>query len=1068
MNSLNYCKRALALCLLYSSFLLPCVVAQEVSFNRDVRPILSDKCYHCHGPDADNQKSDLRLDTREAALDAIAEGSLENSELHLRIHAEDEGEGSIMPPGDSNRSLSAAEKEILDQWILAGAPYEKHWSFEPVPSSITVPQSDSEWPNNDIDQFILKGIEAAGANPNQPASDEKWLRRVTFDLTGLPPTTQELDAFLADKKSNARENVVDRLLADVACAERLTTEWLDVARYSDTYGFQRDDTRFVWPYRDWVLRSFEKNMPYDQFVRWQLAGDLMEAPSRDQIVATVFNRLHSHKKEGGVAIEEFRVENVADRTHTFAGAFMGLTMECARCHDHKYDPTKTREYYQLSSFFANIEENGLISYFTRAVPTPAVPFPDEDQERQLDRQQRAIDHATQALTQAVANSNFEEWLTAKPSEEIPGLVAHMDFESMTPAQKPPKNKPLLDEDEKKKLKYEKVLRLANRVPGTEAAWSLDTNELVDGKFGKSVQLAGDDAVVLPKMGRFGRHQPFSVSLWIKAAETEKRGVIFRRSRGWDDAGSIGYELTKEGATLSAKLVHFWPGEAISVEIDDALVAGQWQHVVVTYDGSSSASGLKIYLDGVSRGMVVKDHLTRTITQWDKGYRDLAIGARYRDRGFVGGQVDEFKVFDRELAAGEAAQLFDGKTLSELLERAANDDLDDAGRAQLRSVFQMAHCGEIQKARKNLESARKSWNETMDSVPAISVMIENERPRDAFVLTRGAYDDHGEQITAGVPEFLSPWPADAPKNRLGLAQWVTAPDHPLLARVTVNRYWQMMFNQGLVRTPEDFGLQGEAPTHPELLDWLARDFISHGWNVRRLLRQMALSKTYAQSATVSRAVRAQDPENRLLARAPGNRLSAEMLRDSVLLASGLLNQKVGGAPVNPYDLALAYNKLEVDQGDKLYRRSLYTFWKRSSPAPVMMTMDANKRDVCRVKRESTASPLQALVLLNGTQFVEASRVMAEQLHRQFDGEIEKVIGEAYRRLTSRSASDRESDILMNLYREQLELFEADDDAAEKVLSVGSAPWDKNLSPAKLAAAAITVNVILNLDESVRQR
>ncbi len=1043
-------------------------LGQEISFNRDVRPIISDKCFHCHGPDADNQQSDFRLDTREHALEAITEGSLDDSEVHHRIRSED---GDVMPPADAPRKLTEAEKDIIDRWIKAGAPFEKHWSFEPVPDATPVPKVQSDWPVNNIDRFIYKRIADANKVPNTPASKEKWLRKVTFDITGLPPGIDQIEAYLADESGDAEEKIVDQLLDSDPCAERLASEWLDVARYSDSYGFQRDDERYVWPWRDWVIKAFRNNMPYDQFVTWQLAGDLMENPSRDQIVATVFNRLHSHKKEGGVAIEEFRVENVSDRTHTFAGAFMGLTLECARCHDHKYDPTKTKEYYELSSFFANVDENGLISYFTDAVPTPSASLPTAEQQKTLDLQRRAIDAAAEKLEQ-VTNENlseFYQWHASKPGANIPGLVAHLTFDSFSPMPKPEKDKPYKNEHGNKNISYKKLSQIENHADSSDA-WTLSTNKLVDGKFGKAVALTGDDAVVLPGVGHYGRHQPFSISIWIKPGEVEERAVIFRRSRGWDDAGSVGYELTKVGATLSAKMVHFWPGEAICVETDDVLKADQWHHLVLTYDGSSKAAGMKLYVDGQATGHIVKDHLTRQVTTWNAGYQDLAIGSRYRDRGFKDGQVDEFKVFDRELAWPEALQLFDGKTLIDLLadKELTGNQIVTRRRRGLADVFALGHSEPIQAARKELESARLAWNKTMDSVPAITVMRETETPRDAFILKRGAYDDRGEQVTANVPGFLSAWPEGAPRNRLGLARWITSPDHPLLARVTVNRYWQLMFAQGLVRTPEDFGLQGEVPTHPELLDWLARDFIANGWNVRRLLKQMALSATYRQSAIVPLSVRQEDPENRLLARGPGNRISAEMLRDSVLFVSGQLKQKVGGPPTKPYDVALAYNPLEVDAGDGLYRRSLYTFWKRSSPAPVMMTMDASKRDVCRVKREVTASPLQALVLLNGTQFVEASRILAEKLHRQFDGEAAKIVDESFQRLTSRKPTKAEADILRALYQEQLELFESQPQAAADVLQTGSAKADKSIPATQLAAATITVNAILNLDESVRQR
>ncbi len=1036
------------------------VTAQEISFNRDVRPIISDKCFHCHGPDADNQDSDFRLDSRENALEAIEEGSVDDSELHARIRAED---NSVMPPEGATRQLTDAEKDIIDRWIEQGAKFEEHWAFSPIPDSVEVPQPpNASWATGEIDRFILDGITKAGLQTNVAAPKEKWLRRVTFDLTGLPPTLEQIDAFLGDKSESAFETVVDRLLASDECAERLTSEWLDVARYSDSYGFQRDDERYVWPYRDWVIRAFKQNMPYDQFVTWQLAGDLMENPTRDQVVATAFNRLHSHKKEGGTAVEEFRVENVADRTHTFSSAFMGLTMECARCHDHKYDPTKTKEYYQLSSYFANVDENGLISYFTDAVPTPAAPLPTEEQKEKLAAAAQKIVEAERVHDGIVSNEEEAiEWHfdpSIGGSVLVPGCIAKLDFDQPVAIEKREIKKAGSGKE------IEVVVEEENSDPNAEAKtakpWDETAKRIVDGPRGKAIELTGDDPVDFPGLGRFERHQPFSVSIFIKAAETTERGVIWRRSRGWDDAGSVGYELTKIGDKLSAKMCHFWPGNAIAVETDSFLETDRWYHVAVTYDGSSKAAGLKIYVDGKpAKTRIDKDNLTRQVSQWRGGYDDFAIGSRYRDRGFKGGQIDEFLMFDRELASIEVDYLFDSEAVLRNHHRSVKDTCE---------WYYAAHSKPAADAREELKKARAEWNGVMDSIPAITIMRETETPRDAFILKRGVYDSHGEKVTAATPAFLPDFPADAPNNRLGLAKWITAPDHPLTARVTVNRYWQMMFANGLVRTPEDFGLQGEMPSHPKLLNWLSRDFIANGWDLRRLIKLMALSSTYRQSSVVSLETRARDPENILLARAPGNRLTAEMLRDGVLFASGQLNQKVGGPPVRPYDLALAYNPLSVQNGENLYRRSLYTFWKRSSPSPVMMTMDASKRDVCRLRREATASPLQALVLLNGTQFVEASRVMAAKLHQKHEGRPEKMIEESFRLLTSQTPSAKEVEILTSLYEEQLVEFNAAPDLAKKLLKTGEANLTEDIPATQLAAATVLVNAILNLDESVRLR
>ncbi len=1046
-------------------------VHAEIDFNRDVRPILSDKCFKCHGPDAANQESEFRVDSFENATAdlggyfGIVPGDLDSSEVHARIHDEDDP----MPPVGDLKKLTPEDIEILDQWISEGARFEAHWAFVPLPSEVEVPDAGGDWAKGPIDRFVANVVKQKGLTHAEPAGREKWLRRVTFDLTGLPPTVPEIREFLNDTSEDAYEKVVDRLLQSTACAERLTSEWLDVARYADTYGYQRDDERFVWPYRDWVIDAFHRNMPYDEFITWQLAGDLFPDATQEQRLATAFNRLHSHKKEGGVAIEEFRVENVADRTHTVGAAFLGLTMECCRCHDHKYDPLTAEDYYSMSAFFDDIDENGLISYFTDAVPTPAMPLPDEKQAAVIDAATRSVETAEaeyREYVQSGIDEAFDAWLARRrPVSPMPGHVIAL---SMDELQKPGPGE-LISETEKN-LSPDTVHALPNEAAGRSDKFALTplANTHVEGKFGKAIKLTGDDSIFMPGEGHFERHDPFSFSMWIWSPEVETRGVLIRRSRGWDDAGSIGYELTREGNKLVAKLCHFWPGDAIAIETTDELVAEKWTHVAMVYDGSSRADGLKIFIDGKPAATrVVVDHLTRNITQWRDGYHDLAIGERYRDRGFVGGRVDQFDAFDRQLGDLEVAQLYDGEALYANLIRPV-DQLSDEELAELRSYYTLAVDAKAVQLRKALRSARVELNNAIDATPAILVMRESATPRQAYLLERGVYDQRGKPVQPRGPEFLPPMDDDMPRNRLGFAQWLTQPDHPLTARVTVNRYWQMMFGSGLVRTSEDFGNQSAPPTHPNLLDWMARDFVQSGWDVRQLLRKIALSATYRQSSVVSAEERDKDPENLYLSRGTGQRLSAEMIRDNMLAVSGLLVDKVGGPPVKTYDVALAYNPLKVDEGDKLYRRSLYTFWKRTSPAPVMMTLNTPTREVCRLRREITSTPLQALVLMNGAQFVEAARVTAGNLLTDHGDDVHAMVCDTFERLTSRLPSSREAKILEQLYREQLDGFEKSPEQAKEFLGVGQAQPSSELSPAELAAATVLVSSVMNLDECVRHQ
>ncbi len=909
-------------------------LAQEgvLSFNSDIRPILSDKCFKCHGPDAENQESEFRLDTAEHAMAdlggyfGIQPGDTDASELVKRIFSEAESE--MMPPVDSNLSLTEEEKQKLVQWIEEGAVYEKHWSLELLSDAVPVPSSRGDWARNDIDRFIEAGFAVREVGPAAEANREKWLRRVTFDLTGLPPSEADIEAFLADDSVRAFERVVNRLLDSLAYAERMTTEWLDVARYSDSYGYQRDDIRLVWPWRDWVISAFAENMPYDEFVTLQLAGDLLPDAGQEETLPTAFNRLHGHVKEGGIVLEEYRVEYVADRTHTFGTAFLGLTFECARCHDHKYDPITMKDYYSLSSFFANIDESGLISYFTDAAPTPAMPLsnPEADAAMALAREVEAVVLGERkTLEEGMASTDeFREWLQYhRPAGgDLPGLAGHLSFDV-----------------------WEDGGKLSNSVDVTNPALTGERNRLVPGRFGQAIEFDGDEVTHLPNVGHYQREDAFSYSLWLWQNETAPRENVYSRGAGADDAASIGYEFLLIDGKPTASLIHFWPGNGLRVQALEPLAPREWHHLVVTYDGSSRAAGLKLYLNGEPLATrVVQDRLTRSISEWIKiseqeSHRHhLVLGQRYRDRGFVKGRLDEFRAFDRELTAIEARQLFDGKSLDLLLAKDATA-LSDAQLVALADYFAATTSNAVREVRADLLAARADWNRTMDALPAISIMQETDEPKPAYILTRGAYDQRAEQVTAATPESLPAFPADAPRNRLGLAQWLLEPNHPLTARVVVNRYWQMMFGQGLVRTPEDFGSQGRPPTHPLLLDWLARDFVNSGWDIHHLLRQMALSATYRQSTVISPATRLRDPENVTWCRSEPKRLEAEMIRDNALAVSGLLVGTVGGPPVKPYELAVAFEPVEPDEGDSLYRRSLYTRSKRNSPAPVMIAFDA---------------------------------------------------------------------------------------------------------------------------------
>jgi len=1001
-----------------------------VDFDSQIKPLLSDRCFVCHGPDKAARKADLRLDLEDDAKDyAIIPGEPGDSEVVTRIKSDKPK--LQMPPPSSNLSLSKEEIALIERWIEEGANWNEHWSFTPL-AKVKPPQIDAAklppetQPLTGIDRFVVRGLQKKGHTLGKPVSKERWLRRVTFDLTGLPPTLAELDAFLADDSSDAYEKTVDRLLASPRFGERLASDWLDSARYSDTYGYQVDRDRYVWPWRDWVVRAFNSNTRYDRFLTQQLAGDLLPDATRDDILATTFNRLHPQKVEGGSVPEEFRIEYVADRTQTVATAMLGLTMECCRCHDHKYDPLPQKDYYRFSAFFDNVDEAGLYSYFTPSIPTPTLMMTDDATDKKLASLRKDISSAEAILSQLQLNRKvaFNDWLATKPSKDLTniGRVAHLDFEDHKDG----------------------------------------ANVGVKGQLGKAVKLSGDDAVNL-KVGNFPRWQPFSVSLWMNTPDEKERAVIFHRSRAWTDAGSRGYELLLEDGRLSAALIHFYPGNAIRVRTVEPISSEAWHHVAVTYDGSSRANGLRIYLNGeLAQTEVVRDNLYKQIT--GGGGDNIAIGQRFRDRGFTGGVVDEFQVFQRELTALEVAESHKPGSLVDAIAAVGKDTEN----AELYDFYLSNLDADYQAELASLQKLRQQLNQTQDRVQEIMVMKEMPKRRQTYLLNRGSYDARGEAVEPGVPGVLPEFAADQPMNRLGLARWLTQPEHPLTSRVAVNRFWQLVFGAGLVRTPEDFGRQGQAPTDPQLLDWLAADFVAHGWDVKRLMKQLVLSATYRQSSYADAKLLAADPENLLWGRMNSYRLPAEMVRDNALAVSGLLVERIGGPPVKPYELEASFKPAKRDKGDGLYRRSLYTYWKRTGPAPVMMALDAAKRDVCRVQRERTSTPLQVFVLLNGPQFVEASRFLAQRMLNMHPDDTQAALRDTFRSLTSRQPNDAELKVLTKLHDQQLATFKKHPERATEYLRIGDKPFDTKLPPAELAALATVANTLLSFDEAITKK
>jgi hypothetical protein len=1032
---------------------------RPVDFTTEIRPLLSDRCFRCHGPDATKRKKELRLDIPAGAFKALDDGwavvkpgNPERSELVRRIFAEDD---DMMPPSESHLSLSDAEKALLLRWVKEGADYKPHWAFLPVRSPVMPMRSSDATSTDPIDVFINKRLDDAGLRPAPPASRETFIRRAALTLTGLPPTVAEIDAFLNDTSPQAFERVVDRYLASPAYGERMAMDWLDLARYADTYGYQNDVDRDMSPYRDWVIRAFNTNLPYDRFLTWQLAGDLLPRATRDERVATAFNRLHRQTNEGGSIDEEFRTEYVADRVNTFGTAMLGLTLECARCHDHKFDPITQRDYFSLFAFFNNIDESGLYSHYTNATPTPALLLWPAGRRESHDFVAARIAESERQLKVVAqsAREPFEKWIANAPPLRVPAPVAHLAFDAV-------------DVDEKE------VTTTPDRVAGKPAQLQ-DAPQLVrDAAPGTNgaLRFNGDNSVVHAGAPTFTRADPFSLSIRLMPTEKQSRAVVVHQSRAWTDAGSRGFELTLDDGRPFVGLIHFWPGNAIAVRATTSLPLNVWSQLTVTYDGSSRAAGIALYLDGARLATeVVRDRLIKDITYRREagdlvGPQPLMLAARSRDSGFKNGLIDDLQIFDVELTAVEVERLSSvARSEFTRAKEGANEDSFTHFLAREYSPYV--------EAMKTLHKLRARENVLVTDVPEIMVMEEMRPSRPTHLLKRGAYDAPAELVERNTPASLPPFPANEPRNRLGLARWLTSPQHPLAARVVVNRVWRMHFGRGIVATPEDFGSQGKLPTHPELLDWLTDQFIKDGWDLKSLHRRIVLSATFRQSSAATADAARLDPDDSLLSRYPKTRLPAELIRDAALAASGLLNRTIGGPSVKPYqppglwEQAGTGKTYKQDTGLKLYRRSLYTFWKRTAPPPSMTAFDAVTREVCVARREATVTPLQSLVLLNDPQFVEASRTLAQRLLAQYPREPRDRHREVFRALVGRPPDDIEAAILLKMFQEQRQWFAQHPSDAVKYVNVGDLAPDASLPAAELAAMTAVVNAVLNLDEYV---
>jgi hypothetical protein len=1007
----------------------------DINFSRDILPLLSDNCFKCHGPDEANRESDLRLDRHETAIakldsgqTAVVAGKSSQSELFKRIATTDSD--LKMPPPDSGKKLTTQQIELIRKWIDSGAEWSGHWAFQP-PTKPSTPESVKKWQaNSPIDHFVNARIADAKLTPEVRASKETLIRRATLDLTGLPATIKEIDNFLADESEQAFERVVDRLLASDKYGEHMARYWLDAARYGDTHGLHLDNERSIWLYRNWVIESFNRNQSFDEFTIEQLAGDLLPEPTLQQRVATGFNRCNVTTSEGGSIDDEYYMRYAVDRVETTATVWLGLTAGCAACHDHKFDPLTQKEFYQLFSYYFSLTERAMDG--NALLPPPSVQVPSDEQ----------IDLKKQYTTDLAATNKQIEKILAdfkytdpKPTEPLGELsdetLVWIDDELPTGANAQGNGNP----------PWQFVGAPDHPVhSGKKSTVRTGEGDGITQHFftGANPKLKlGENAKLVAWVFLDPKNPPQTIQLQFNDGSWEHRA-----SWGADKAFGAGRNNT------SNKLIGKLPelGKWVRLEVDAAVVglkAGSelngWAFTQVGGTVHWDTAGV------TSRSL--SDDQKRSLFAWEqfrKKVKQPALPAAIQ------------KLLDIEKAKRTEAQ-------TKQLTRHYIQNVHPDSQAMLAEPL------------KTQATLKKQLADLEKAIPATLVMEDRKEPRQAFILERGQYTEKRDKVSSEIPEWIAPPVEDAPANRLGLAQWLVQPKHPLTSRVTVNRFWQQFFGTGLVKTAEDFGVQGEQPSHPELLDWLATDFVESGWDVKRCLKQIMMSATYQQSSRVSPNKLAADPENRLLARGPRFRLDAETIRDQALAVSGLLIDRIGGKSVKPYQPAGLWKPVGFggsntsvfvqDKGDKLFRRSMYTFWKRTVPPPSMATFDAPNRETCAVRRARTNTPLQALVLMNDVQYVEAARKFAERVVSEGGTTVEERVTFAFRSVMARKPNAAEMQSLTTLLTEYLSEFRKSPDAATKLLSAGESLRNEQLDANDLAAWTMVTHLLLNLSESV---
>jgi mono/diheme cytochrome c family protein len=1057
-------RRVLTLGLTALALLSPARAAGPVQFTRDIRPLLSDNCFACHGPDLDSRKGKLRLDTKEGLFGetrqegpVVTPGSLEKSSLWKRLITEDKDDR--MPPPESHKEVKPEQREKIKEWILAGAPWQSHWAFE-KPSRPALPAvRDAAWGRNPIDAFILSRLEEKNLAPAPEADRRTLARRVSFDLTGLPPKPADVERFVQDRAKDAYERYVRRLLASPHYGEHRARYWLDAARYADTHGLHFDNYREIWPYREWVIGAFNRNLPFDQFTVEQLAGDLLDEATQDDLVATGFHRCCMTTNEGGTIEEENLALYANDRVTTTSWVWLGLTANCAACHDHKFDPVTMKDFYSMAAFFRNTTQGAYDGNVRDSGPSITVFRTREDRLRYEALPALIAKARDQVEAQRrEAEPQFLTWRTGLKADAIQRAADRTDLLFHAPLRDG--NLSMF------------TATLSNRVVRAQASGPIALRP--DGPlgpapvFGKGATAAFEDA------GDFDHGQAFSVGTWVHVPK-DYDATAALVSRMDDKNDYRGWDLFIQKKQFSMHIVHQWQDKGLKVRTKDIVKAGEWQHVMATYDGSGKPGGVRFYVDGVRVEVEVENNKTV------KGTLRTKVPLKLAQRGdgshFDEGALQDVRLYARVLAPVEALAVARPGELARLLAQPVSE-WNPEFRANLFSFYLNTRHRPFQRAEGIVRALEKEREALKENHPVTLVQQEKKDSQPtAHILFRGQYDQKREAVGGGVFSVLHAFPKGAPTNRLGLAQWIVSPENPLTARVIVNRYWQEVFGVGLVKTSEDFGSTGEPPVNPALLDWLAVEFRESGWDVKHLFTLMLTSSAYRQSAAVTPGKLEQDPANRLLSRGPRYRLDAEMLRDAALASSGLLAPRIGGPSVKPYQpdglweaVAMPESdtkKYERSQGEGLYRRSLYTFWKRAAPPASMDVLNAPSREVSCTRRERTNTPLQALATLNDPQFIEAARRLAENALRKHRNQTERALAFIATQVLLRPLAPEESRIVNDTCAQLMDFYSSHPDEARKLVAQGESKPDPKLDASRLATLTLVANQLMNLDEALNK-